>query len=148
MDSARERAKRDEYAPHGCVGIEGVVMSTPHETSLTEKERAILAGLAAQAEADDPTLAATLKGRTRRATSTPAVLRRLHVPRPVSHWGWGVGLAVAGLLVALVALSVSLVLGVVGIALTVAGVYRAVVAHPGRSRDGREPQPAPATSDN
>jgi hypothetical protein len=146
---ARDRAKRD-VAPPGCVKVEneGVVMSTPHEASLTDKERAILAGLAAQAEADDPSLAATLRGRARRAAGVSGKFRRVQVPAAVSHWGWGVALASLGLVAMLVALTVSLVIGVVGAVLVFAGVYRVVVAHPGRSRDGGAPVRAPATSDN
>jgi hypothetical protein len=112
-------------------------MSTPHEASLTEKERAILAGLAAQAEADDPTLAATLRGRARRVHRLPRPSVELRVPSVVSHWAWGVVLAVVGLVVIVVSLSVSIVLGVVGVVLTAAGTYRAVTVRPGRSGDHR-----------
>ena len=104
-------------------------MSTPHEASLTEKERAILAGLAAQAEADDPTLAATLRGR-RRAGGRPRPTFRLRVPPLVSHWAWGLVLAVLGLIAVVVSLSTSIVVGIAGVALAVAGVYRAVTARP------------------
>jgi hypothetical protein len=122
-------------------------MSTPHEASLTEKERAILAGLAAQAEADDPTLAATLRGRARRARRLPHISVRLRVPTVVSHWAWGVALAVLGLAVMVASLSVSLVLGIIGAVLTAAGTYRAVTVRLGRS-EGDAHQVAPATSDN
>jgi hypothetical protein len=125
-------------------------MSTPHEASLTEKERAILAGLAAQAEADDPSLAATLRGRQRRATRIASVRRSVHltVPDAVSHWGWGVALAVLGLVLMVASLSVSLVLGVVGALLACAGVYRAAVAHQARTRHDDAHESTPATTDN
>ena len=123
-------------------------MSTPHEASLTEKERAILAGLAAQAEADDPSLAATLRGRTRRAVAVPRLAVQVRVPSAVSHWGWGVVLAVLGLVVAVVSLSVSVVMGIFGVALMFAGVYRAAAARPNRTSGDDTRRPTPATSDN
>ncbi len=121
-------------------------MSTPHEASLTEKERAILAGLAAQAEADDPSLAATLRGRARRARGLPRPTVR--VPAAVSHWGWGLALAALGLVVVVVSLSVSVVVGAVGAGLMAAGVYRAAALRLGRPTSGGADPAAPSTSDN
>jgi hypothetical protein len=123
-------------------------MSTPHEASLTEKERAILAGLAAQAEADDPSLAATLRGRARRARGWPRPAFRLRVPAAVSHWGWGVVVAVVGLILVVASLSFSIVLGIVGALLMSAGIYRAASVRLGRSPQGDSHKPTPATSDN
>jgi hypothetical protein len=123
-------------------------MSTPHEASLTEKERAILAGLAAQAEADDPSLAATLRGRARRARTWPRPVFRLRVPAAVSHWGWGAGLAVVGLILMVASLSISIVLGIVGALFMAAGLYRAATVRLGRSPQGDANESTPAASDN
>jgi Protein of unknown function (DUF3040) len=138
----------DRCATGRQVGIEGVVMSTPHEASLTEKERAILASLAAQAEADDPSLAAALRGGTRRPRRRPKLTFRVGIPGAVSHWAWGLLLAVAGLVVMVVSLSVSVGLGVVGAVLTVLGFYRAASVRPGRSGHGESQEPAAASSDS
>jgi hypothetical protein len=124
-------------------------MSSPHEASLTEKERAILANLAAQAEADDPSLAATLRGRSRRAVAVvPRFRTHVRVPDAVSHWGWGLALGVVGLAIMLASISISLVLGIVGAVLTFAGAYRAATARPSRVAPGDLQKPTPATSDN
>jgi hypothetical protein len=123
-------------------------MSTPHEASLTEKERAILAGLAAQAEAEDPSLAKTLRGSARGPRRLPHPAFHLRVPAAVSHWAWGVVLAVVGLVVMVASLSITVGVGIVGAVLTVLGVYRAATAHPGRSASGETQEAAPATSDS
>jgi Protein of unknown function (DUF3040) len=122
-------------------------MSTPHEASLTEKERAILAGLAAQAEAEDPTLAATLRGR-RRAAGRPRPTFRLRVPPFVSHWAWGLVLAVVGLIAMVVSLSTVLAVGIVGAVCAAAGVYRAVTARPSRSTPDDAHAATAASSDS
>jgi hypothetical protein len=100
-------------------------MSTRDEPSLSEREQAILAGLAAKAEAEDPTLAAALRGR-RRAPS----VRVPAVPVPLRHWGWGAVLAVVGLLLVVLSLSAGLTLGVVGALAAFAGVGRVAVSAP------------------
>lgn len=123
-------------------------MSTPHEASLTEKERAILAGLAAQAEADDPSLAATLRGRARRAGRAPGAIARMHVPAALAHWAWGVVLGIVGLGLMLGSLVAGLfVVGIPGVLLTFLGTYRAIVARPQPRRDGVR-QDTPVTTDN
>ena len=114
-------------------------MSTRDEPSLSEQERAILAGLAAQAEAEDPRLARSLRGHRRRALD----VRLPPLPRPLRHWAMGATVAVLGLIMAVAFLTVSLPLAMIGAALVFAGVARTVVSAPWASRQRPTPQPQP-----
>jgi hypothetical protein len=124
-------------------------MSTPHEAGLTEKERAILAGLAAAAEADDPTLAAALRGRSRRIGVPQPVRHALRVPDAVGHWAWGLVLALAGLVVMIVSVATVVGFGVVGALMAFAGTYRVASTLPVAART-RElvDAPGPGRSDD
>jgi hypothetical protein len=94
-----------------------------NEAGLTDRERAILAGLAEKAAADDPVLASRLRG------GGPLDRLRLpEVPAFVHHWGCGVLCAVIGLIVVVLGVSTSIVLGVVGLLFTVFGVILAITA--------------------
>ncbi|MHB1928547.1 MAG: DUF3040 domain-containing protein [Acidimicrobiales bacterium] len=106
------------------------------EPSLSDQEMAILARLAARAEATDPRLAHVLRGRRRsHAVRLPAL------PPALSHWAVGAALAVAGLVLAVVMLAFSLPVAVAGVLLMFAGAGRVAVSAPwGRS------QPAPPAS--
>ncbi len=92
-----------------------------NEAGLTDKERAILAGLAEKAAADDPVLASTLRGGGRLDR-----LKLPEVPSFVHHWAAGVVCAVVGLVVVILAISTSIILGVVGLLFTIVGVLLAV----------------------
>jgi hypothetical protein len=94
-----------------------------NEAGLTDKERAILAGLAEKAAADDPMLASRLRGGGRLDR-----LRLPEVPAFVHHWAAGVVCAVVGLAVVMLGLSISIVLSVFGLLFTVFGVVLAVTA--------------------
>ncbi|MGH3494616.1 MAG: DUF3040 domain-containing protein [Acidimicrobiales bacterium] len=114
-------------------------MSTRDDASLTAQERAALARLEAMAAADDPQLAARLKGpmfRLRLVAHRPEVPAWLRSPWLRNRW-WGAPAAVAGLVMTLWGLSTTWVLGVVG-ALTaafglwlLAGVVERRWVHPG-----------------
>jgi hypothetical protein len=114
-------------------------MSTRDEPSLSEQERAILAGLAAQAEAEDPRLARSLRGARRRSLD----LRLPPLPPPLRHWALGAALAVLGLALAVAFLTVSLPLAMLGAALLFVGVARTVVSAPWATRERPRPQPQP-----
>ena len=93
-------------------------MSTRDDASLTAKERAALASLEAVAAAEDPQLASRLRGSRRlhvfaRMPAIPTWLR--------STW-WGVPALVVGLVLVVLSLSVSVVLGIVGLVLAGAGL--------------------------
>jgi hypothetical protein len=93
-------------------------MSTRDEATLSDAERAALAGLETKAEADDPRLAAQLRGRRRtrpRITVPPVVLR-------ASHSILGPVIAVVGLILAVLTLSVSVPLALLGALLLVVGL--------------------------
>jgi hypothetical protein len=94
-----------------------------NEAGLTDRERAILAGLAEKAAADDPMLADRLRGGGRLDR-----LRLPEVPAFVHHWACGVVCAVVGLAVVILGLSTSIVLGIVGLLFTSFGVVLAVTA--------------------
>lgn len=108
------------------------------EEMLSAQERAALAQLEARAAADDPRLADHLRGAARRGggrheLAAAAVLatrlwRRLHPPV------WGPVLLVAGLALAVLGLSTTLAVGVLGVALTTAGLALVVEALAGRAR--------------
>jgi Flp pilus assembly protein TadB len=106
-------------------------MSTRDEAALSDAERAALAGLETKAEADDPRLAAQLRGRRRRRTPTiavpPFVLRTREVLERGSHTVLGPLVAVAGLVLAVLTLSISVPLALVGVALLVAGLVMSSV---------------------
>lgn len=99
-------------------------MSTRDDSRLTAQERAVLANLEATATADDPQLAARLRGpgRWKLIASVP------------SFPGWirSVWLAVPAILVGLVltaaSLSTSLVVGVIGVVIAAAGLWSLVSA--------------------
>jgi hypothetical protein len=94
-----------------------------NEAGLTDRERAILAGLAEKAAADDPVLASRLRG------GGPLDRLRLpEVPAFVHHWACGVVCSIIGLVVVLVGLSMSFVLGVFGLLFMIFGVILAITA--------------------
>ncbi len=109
------------------------------EPSLSDREQAILAGLAAQAEADDPRLAQTLRRGPR------VLLARLPaLPPPLAHWSAGLVAAIVGMLGVVALLGVSLPGALVASLVVFAGVGRVVVAGPRlRSRAGGRPAPPP-----
>ena len=105
------------------------------EPSLSDREQAILASLAARAEADDPRLARMMKrGRRMLLTRLPSV------PASLSHWGMGAVLAVVGLVGALALLGASPIAALVASLLVFAGVGRVAVCGPWCRR---EPAPDP-----
>lgn len=92
-------------------------MSTRDRVPLSAYERRLLARLEAQAEDEDPSLAIRLRGRT-----WVHLLPRLRAWRLPTASPWmGAAGAVCGLIVTLVAAATWVWLGVVGIALLVAG---------------------------
>jgi Protein of unknown function (DUF3040) len=94
-------------------------MSTRDDASLTAKERAALASLEAVAAAEDPQLASRLRGSRglRLFTRMPAM------PAWVRSTWWGIPALVVGLALVILSISVSLVLGVAGAVLAVAGLW-------------------------
>jgi Protein of unknown function (DUF3040) len=109
-----------------------------NEAGLTDKERAILAGLAEKAAADDPMLASRLRGGGRLDR-----LRLPDVPDFVHHWACGVVCAVVGLMVAVAGLSTSIVLGIFGVLFTMFGVVLAVTAFAREASARREARTDP-----
>ncbi len=105
------------------------------EPSLSDREQAILASLAARAEADDPRLARLMKrGRRALLAGLPAL------PASVEHWMFGVVLALVGLFGALALLGVSPVAALLVSLLLFAGVGRVAVSGPWHHREpGSEP---------
>ncbi len=93
-------------------------MSARDEATLSAAERAALAGLESKAEADDPRLAAQLRGGLRRrpAPRVPAGLVR------ASQTWAGPMTAVVGLAMMVLGLSSLLVVSLLGVALLVAGL--------------------------
>lgn len=98
-------------------------MSTRDDARLTAQERAALSNLEALASADDPQLAARLRGPTR--------WRPLVLP-PVPGWIRSPWLAVpallAGLVLMMASLSIGLPVGVAGAGVAVAGLWSVVAA--------------------
>jgi hypothetical protein len=98
-------------------------MSTRDEATLSDAERAALAGLETKAEADDPRLAAQLRGRHRtipKITIPPVLLR-------ASRTAIGPVVAVVGLILTVFALSVSLPVALLGALLLVGGLVMSSV---------------------
>jgi hypothetical protein len=105
-------------------------MSTRDGPSLSEQEQAILASLAAKAQADDPRLAATLSGRERLRRVTGGHLVLPELPPWAADWRAGLLAAMVGLALMLVSLSSGLLVGVPGVLIGVLGVYRVAVSAP------------------
>lgn len=98
-------------------------MSPHDEAMLTAAERAALAGLESKAEADDPRLAAALRGGIRRSLPTlriPPALIHSALVRSARTW-LGPLLVVAGLAVMIVALSSLTILAAAGALAFVSG---------------------------
>lgn len=119
-------------------GFEGVVMSRPHDAGLSDKERAILARIASRAEAEDPHLAAALRGPGRRVDFRR--LLRTPLPPAVAHPAWGVAVGLVGLALLLLSLSAGVAVGVLGLIATFAGTGR-VVLLAGRHLAAQHQQP-------
>ncbi len=100
-------------------------MST-QEVRLSAEERAALASIEAKAAAEDPQLAALLKGSSRRWLQ--AVPRRVAATVTsgwralVSHGWWGFLIAAVGLALIAVSMSAGLLVGLVGAVLAAAGL--------------------------
>jgi hypothetical protein len=99
-------------------------MSTRDDARLTAQERAALSNLEALASADDPQLAARLRGPNRWRLLVPVFalpewVRSIWVAAPA---------VLAGLVLAVVSLSIGLALGVVGAVLAAAGLWSLVTA--------------------
>lgn len=108
------------------------------EPSLSDREMAILAGLAARAEAADPRLAHVLRGHRRwLAMRLPAL------PAAARHWSFGLVAALIGLAVMVATLATSLPAAVAGALLLFAGAGWLAAALPA----ARRPQPAPSAPD-
>jgi Protein of unknown function (DUF3040) len=105
-------------------------MSTP-DASLSPQERAALADLEAAAAADDPQLAARLKGGGHlKAWSVPPRVAAFVVGRwkaALTLGWWGAPIAVVGFALMVLSLSTGLYLGVVGAGLCLFGLQ--LVAH-------------------
>ncbi|HEX6395233.1 MAG TPA: DUF3040 domain-containing protein [Acidimicrobiales bacterium] len=99
-------------------------MSTRDDARLTAQERAALSNLEALAAADDPQLAARLRGPNHwipllRLPAIPGWIHSLWLAAPA---------VVVGLVLTVVGLSVGLVVGVVGACLAAAGLWSLVAA--------------------
>lgn len=107
-------------------------MGTRDEASLSPQERAALAGIEARAMEDDPALAARLAAglRFRLRIQIPS-----WPPGLITRLWFGPLLVVLGLLVVVLSLSVSVVLGIFGAALTAAGLASACSAWVPRIRE-------------
>ena len=97
-------------------------MSTRDDSRLTAQERAVLANLEATATADDPQLAARLRGPGRwkvfaSLPSVPGWIRSLWVAVPA---------ILAGLALTALSLSTSLAVGVIGAGIAAAGLWSLV----------------------
>src|ERR1700730_11727250 len=92
-------------------------MGLRDDATLSPQERAALAGLEARAVADDPALAASLRGTDRFKLTIP-----LWLPALVGQLWVGPVLLMAGILLTLLSLSVSLVLGIFGALVMAAGI--------------------------
>lgn len=134
----------------------------PSESRLSDAELLILEGLEAKAEADDPHLAATLRGGSGRlrtlphpslslphGLSLPHVELHPRIPDQVAGWAWGALVGVAGFVVMILALSASLPASIVGLLMACLGVGRVVVciaekqARPVADNAGGEPSDGP-----
>ena len=112
------------------------------EPSLSDREQAILASLAARAEAEDPRLARMMRGGRRLLRSGVPPL-----PASLGHWWWGAVLALVGLVGVLGLLAMSPVGAGVASLLVFAGVGRVLVSWPRRRHDpvtdtGQRPAPS------
>lgn len=99
-------------------------MSTRDDSRLTAQERAVLASLEAMATADDPQLAARLRGPGRwrlvvRMPSLPAWIRSLWLAVPA---------VLAGLALIVVSLSTTLAVGVIGAGVAATGLWSLVLS--------------------
>ncbi|MDA8282004.1 MAG: DUF3040 domain-containing protein [Actinomycetota bacterium] len=106
------------------------------EPRLSDQEMAVLAGLAARAEATDPRLAHVLRGSRR----SPG-MRLPAVPPALSHWAVGAAVAVIGLVLAVGMLAVSVPAAVAGGLLMFAGAGRVAVSAPWNKPDPASPAP-------
>jgi Protein of unknown function (DUF3040) len=108
-------------------------MSPPDDASLTAGERAALAGLEANAAAEDPSLASRLRGSGRRPViAHPGRIRTADRP----GW-WGAPLVLIGLILVALSLSTAWALGVVGSLIAVGGLYLIAASV---ARRGAEPR--------
>jgi Protein of unknown function (DUF3040) len=118
-------------------------MSTRDDARLTAQERAAFAGLEAAAAADDPQLAKRLRGSNGiwvRSVLTRGARLASEWWQRLLHLGWwGAPLAVVGLLLVVVSMSVGLALGVVGALISTLGLY--LVARTVRDRRAATAEP-------
>jgi hypothetical protein len=119
-------------------------MSTRDEARLTAQERAAFAGLEAAAAADDPQLAKRLRGSNGiwvRSVLTRGSRWAAMAWQRLVHLGWwGIPVALVGLLLVVVSMSVGLPLGLAGALIATLGLY--LVARAVRDR-----RAAPEASD-
>jgi hypothetical protein len=119
-------------------------MSTRDEARLTAQERAAFAGLEAAAAADDPQLAKRLRGSSGiwvKSVVTRGTRWAAAGWQWIVHLGWwGIPVALVGLLLVVVSMSVGLPLGLAGTLIATLGLY--LVA-----RAIRERRTAPEASD-
>jgi hypothetical protein len=94
-------------------------MSTRDDATLTARERAALASLAAMAAAEDPQLASRLRGSAR----IHLVLRLPRIPDRVRSEWWGTPMLVIGLALMVLSLSSTMVLGVAGAVMAACGAW-------------------------
>lgn len=133
----RVTLRKREKPPNGDV----MAMSTRDDATLSAAERAALAGLESQAEADDPRLAAHLRGGRRALPSfrVPPALTRV-----VRTWT-GPCAVVVGLAVMILAVSQSTVAALAGALLFITGgllsasLVRSGLEMAGHALSGREP---------
>jgi hypothetical protein len=104
-------------------------MASSDEAMLSAQERAALAQLEARAAADDPRLATQLRGDQLRRRSPGRLPDAAWLTTIAGHlWAslrpalWGPVLLLGGLVLIVVGLSVSLLVGVVGVAMATAGI--------------------------
>ena len=102
-------------------------MSPRNNRSLTASERAALAGLEANATAEDPPLARRLKGSSRfHPIDLTDRLRRSPIWR--GRGWWGAPLTVIGLILVTLSLSTVWTLGLVGSLITTCGLWMVATA--------------------
>jgi hypothetical protein len=107
-------------------------MSTRDDARLTAQERAALSNLEALATADDPQLAARLRGPTRwsplvRLPTLPAWVRSIWIAVPAM---------LVGLALTVASLSIGLAVGVIGAGVAAAGLWSVVTTAERRFRGG------------